>query len=369
MQTNVNITPAPNVKLKQATNYDDDRMPAISARKISIDMLVVNGVSVKALIDSGSPYSIVSQRFLKWLADTGQFSIYDYVQPDWSVRLVGASREPLRISARAYLSVQRTGWHRVKKILVHMQENAVHDFVLGTDSMALLGYRIIKGHFVDQMLTWRDFSHDISPIKDIKQPLPIMASQPNVILVDSKEFPVRIGTEYIIPARSVQLISIPLPSAFWNMENRLQFDPTDELKRIGAMVSKVVNVPLKRREIFVPFANKNDIPIRLLSGTQLGTVSQVQMPDDKVRQSAFEYMGGQWKQRSKIIPVNVVTKEEKDDMDHRQRALNSINWLHSSISDEEMVELRKFVAQFHYIFFLPKDRIGVTDNAQRTTTV
>jgi hypothetical protein len=300
----------------------------------------VEGNPAKALIDTGSPVSIISLEFLvKMLASEEEGQSPEVIRESVKSRLQPAPFHLKSYSGQNLLIVKQVraklshGSYSIEAY-IQVQKDTPVELLLGTDLQPQLGFllldvadekhplNLLKTEAVDN----HNQDHDETP------------TQSQVCLLHAAKVPAR-------HARKVQVQVQQSPSV--GREYAL-FQPTDRLAQITGLVIEEALVPLGDIATLV-VTNPSMHPIQLEGGQYIGDVSTVELAqelDTDVPVSA--YSGSVCGVSSKVAP-------SLERHHHLLAMLNQEQW---STDEETQQQLRSLALEYEDIFAVDDSELG-----------
>ena len=293
--------------------------------------LEIEGAPVRALVDTGSPVSIVSSKFL--FQALGKKKNSEQTPDEWAVevkqrlnpppvRLKSYSGNTLPILKQIQVQVRR----KAKQITawVQVQQDAPVDFLLGMDLQNRLGFHLYEDN--------DPVSPDSTPENTIRDAVTETKTIPtaNVCLLEAVRIPAKF--ERLVPVKKVG--QSPGPVSL--------FTPKPDLDTIGTLTMEDGLLWTGERGM-ISICNTGPQPVRLEEGEVLGSIEAVDIVD----------VG----EESEVVCCGVQVRGDANE-GRRSNLLQSLptdNW---DLDDQERVRLRGLVLQYEDIFALDDSELG-----------
>ena len=233
-------------------------------------MVLVDGQEVKALIDTGSPVSIISLRCILqvWkdgrdhgLSEEGRLQrASKALEKDPKIQLRTYDGTPMPLFAEAKVTVTRRNSKHTMAMLV--QEEAPQDLLLGTDCLAPLGLELREANPGDG--------------GGNRDTMPTMSGEP-----DSHQEPatVKLLKPVRIPAGFTKVTTATIARAVKGTVKMLE--PSSEFADDdGVLVEPVLVEPDENLAMPVAIINRGRSPVHLEEGKEIGTLESVATMED-----------------------------------------------------------------------------------------
>lgn len=238
--------------------------------------VLVEGTPAEALLDTGSPVTIISLEFLvKPLArgkkNCEQMAIREEVKSHLkptTLKLKSYSGEDLPIVKQARVPISCGRYTITARVQVQM--NAPVEVLLGTDLQPSLGFRLFDlddpsqaldgSKQAQQVLTGDSKSMDQLTTEED----PALDTPAKVCLLQAVR----------VPARHSKLVQAKIGERFFPQGTAIAFQPEDRLQELTGLVVEEAVIPA-REEVALVISNPGMCPIRLQEGQLLGEAQAV----------------------------------------------------------------------------------------------
>ena len=357
----------------------------------------VEGVPVPALLDTGSPATIISLNVVvqvlasqkpkeqspeQWKAEMKQ-----RMEP-CTVGLQNYGGGKLNLIRQIRITLSRNG-HDVSAI-VQVQKDAPVGLLIGTDTLPQLGFALVEtdtnGTGIDllQKQAWKkQLSVDVQPQtpqdsgpeiarKDEPMNVPVTKQQkppPEVTASSVEAQPkepkgvVRLLQAVRLPARHRKLLRARV-EGIWG-HSLTVFDPEPDLtEKDGLNIAEAIVEPDGSRTVTLILENARFEPTRLKKGRVLGQLSPAQLADEDLKareESEPDKEEGDPAERE--TPMVALTQPQSDtptSVNRMQRLLEELPTETDALSEEEKGKLRAFFEEHEHLFALSGSELGST---------
>ena len=331
---------------------------------ILMSTVQVNSIQTEALIDTGSPTTIISlklaMRILK--QDREQYASL----AEWKVA-ASDRLEPPTMTLKSYtggelnligqLQVQLTTISHVVDTVVQVQKDAPVDLLLGTDVQPALGFSLIQcdgsgtaSDLTKEGLKWSRLASRTDTLLDPKLD---QGSKTNkeaktktsvtVKLLQASRIPSR--HRKIIQAKVVGATSIPLSL----------FEPLDELTEASGVVLEAGTLEAPQGTcVTLMIENPGLTPISLKKDTVLGTVDPVELITNPSTEPAVE-------QDTPDVISRISHLTSFNGSSRQQELVDSLNLQTTKLSPEQLEELKEMIKKNSDVFAVDPSELGSTD--------
>ena len=308
--------------------------------------VLLDQVPVKALLDTGSPISIVSLGFLLQVAAKNHAS--DQSPEDWGKSI----RERLRPTTVSLHSYGGDALNIVKQVMCNLsrgnyviepvlqvQKGAPVDLLLGTDVLPQLGFSFVQKEREGQSTNLlADTDKNVDP-----------ATPPAAV---------RLIQATRLPAHHRKLIRVEIDGKIGDGGTSLFEPDLQALSQKGlSMADAVVGVGDGKGTTLV-ISNQGTEPVQLEEGVVLGRLQPVTLLDDWTPLKIPEDGKNQSRTTSQVAAIQC-----EDGKDRREELLTALNFEDIELPQVEHDQLRELVTEFSDLFALHSSELG------RTTTV
>ena len=318
---------------------------------------------VQALLDTGSPVTIVSLNF--FLKVAAQRRTTDQSPREWG-ESIRSRLKPSTVTLRSYggdkltivsqVCCQLRWGAKEMNAVLQVQNGAPVDLLLGTDVLGRLGFGLVQqegeGHTTDLLKqTDRETGETGGPgHKDAGAPAAV----------------VKLLQATRLPARHSRLIRVGIANDKGAVEEMTLFEPeTQTLNEKGlAMADAVVGVG-SGGEVTLVIVNHGTSPVHLPEGEVLGRLHPAVVVDDPVntpeeervrnRSTAVEGSGGRSDQHIAAVCPDTVTQEER-----RHQLLATLKLEEARLTEDESRQVTGLVNEYLDLFALSSTELGRT---------
>ena len=312
----------------------------------------LEGRTVKALLDTGSPVTIASLEYLldTWknqrptnqtLAEWKKAVESKLEEPTITLQHYGGG--PLNTVCQVKVHMERAG-HAVDAV-VQVHKGAPTDLLLGTDLLPVLGFQLLEsqenGASLDLFSSGSKEANTF-PSKVSSDGVKVAVSLPLVSPIE-----VRLLKAARLPALHKKLVKAQVQSS--ESESPSLFVPTNEaLKSAGLRIEEAVLCPDENNCVTLIVENHGLSPAHLFEGKVLGQLEPVCLAED---------VGGEFQSQGM---VGAMTKSSSVEQ-RKQRLLDVLQLDREYLSTDEHQQLLTFLTDHHEQFALDPMDLGCTD--------
>ena len=330
--------------------------------------LTVEGLPVKALVETGCPITIISrelcQRILKREdGDSNESRQKLHVQPP-SLALRAYCGSALNIGAQIEVNIATD--NSAIEAVVLVQDGAIVDVLLGTDLMGQVGVRVLDAQGKSLLNTKSTESNpDTSDIRKHQETVRNKKHQPTTSQLiggrryksqrqrcstkNSSQVTVHLIQAYKLPARAGKLLKARVN--FPKSANPCLFEPKASLQNRALDIADAVLQPDEKHCILLPVTNSSGFPVRLRRGETIGHV----IPIEKFVESI--------ETRNEEIACHERTDHSSE---RRQQLLNQLDLEKAEVSQEERKALEECLLHNSNVFALDDGELGRTELAEHS---
>ena len=299
--------------------------------------LLVNGMPATALVDTGSPITILSLSYLLQVWWTQR----DKTLPRWkwkeevigkladpTITLKAYNGTPLNVLAEVNVILEK-GSHRCEATVM-VQEDAPQDVLLGTHCLSQLGIQLTGLEEPPHPNTLAETEEPVATVK----------------LLHSTKIPAGFGR----PVRATLMEDVEAESKrLWMLE------PSDDLGQQGAMMEVALVELDKKQQVTLVVNNCGRNPIHLEAGERLGTLVEVELTP--IGEATEEV-------QSLSVDTLCSNRSESNNSDRDVRLCQALGVDAMRLTLTQKDELVKLLLQYSDVFALEEDELGATSAAQ-----
>ena len=336
--------------------------PSSSLGPTLTSKVILEDVSVDALLDTGSPVTIASLDFIvKALAARKPAS---QTKEEWkadvrkrieksTMKLHNYGGDELSLTGQIKTSISRGQW-KVEAV-IQVQNKAPVDLLIGTDLLPVLGFALVEqgGDGIDIDLITK------SPLKPCDSPKTTPGDEGSIRPVDCECNEESISTPVV---RLVQAVKLParhgkiLKARIDGQEGKspLLFEPDMELcNGLGLSVADSFVETDENNLITLLVENKELTPTHLDGEQQLGKVTNAALQDPTTL-SEEELM-------PPVAAVMYQTEASPQESVRIQQIVEQVQFDQGNLSSCQLEQLHQFLAKYKDVFALSGAELGVTD--------
>ena len=311
----------------------------------------IEGCPVTALLDTGSPATIVSLEFL--LRTLAKQKREDETPQAWRARvekkleppgipLRSYGGQPLNIVGQVTVDICR-GAHKAN-VRVHIQQGAPVCVLVGTDVLPKLGFVLLEsgaGDVATDYLSQQE-TNDRPPTTTNNRKLEISPGT------------VKLITATRVPARHVRIVKAKLDGVAQGSVALLTAG--DGFEERGLRITESLLEPDGEHCVHLPIQNVSCTSICLDSGAMLGQVQPVTIVTDA--EEIVEQITGEAELEG--VVKHVTGDEPVGQIPRESKLLESVH-VEESLSTEQMKQLRELIVEYADVFALDQHELGTTD--------
>ena len=330
----------------------------------------VEGQPTKALLDTGSPVSIISIEFLlrallnlnieRPKEERLKFAESKLKTPTMSIRNFGGGR--VNVLCQVTVDITRGPYQCRATILV--QKGSKIELLLGTDLLTKLGFDLVKtsqkGEVTSLLSNLEYSSTTQSEGKDLQTPSPIGVLSESInngddngklLEVDNNYVTVKLLQAVKIPARHSKLVRVQAKSSEVNQLMLFEEKMSENENQMISMNSCITEVD-KDQNLVVTIENHGLQPVILEKGLEIGYLEPIQLVS----------------KGDEICAVAAATDGEQDfpEVNHCSDELYSQLDLEVTLTEGEKGKLRNLVIEYSDVFAKDPSELGRTNVVQHT---
>ena len=317
----------------------------------------LEGRTVKALLDTGSPVTIASLEYLldTWknqrptnqtLAEWRKAVEVKLEEPTITLQHYGGG--PLNTVCQVKVHMERAG-HAVDAV-VQVHKGAPTDLLLGTDLLPVLGFQLLESQ--ENGASWDLFSNGNKEQEENTFPIKVSSDGVKddgvaVSLPSVSPIEVCLLKATRLPALHKKLVKAQVQS--YESESPSLFVPTTEaLKSAGLRIEEAVLCPDENNCVTLIVENHGLSPAHLFEGKVLGQLEPVCLAED---------VGGESQPQGMVGAMTELSSVEQ----RKQRLLDVLQLDREYLSTDEYQQLLIFLTDHHEQFALDPLELGSTN--------
>lgn len=322
----------------------------------------MEGTPTTAIIDTGSPVSIVSlEALVRALAkkmvgedqDAIKESIKKRLSPS-SMQLRGYGGEAIPIVKQGKVKLTR-GSYSIEACL-QVQSDAPTELLLGTDLQPQLGFQLVdltvtpsptlsSEDNLEESTRSTDQSNDPCPEQEEKGGETQSHKHPHMSVFCMPQ-------GYLLD--TPRLLPLDPRVLYKKNEDILVFEPVDKLHELSGLVLEEAVVKTGETQV-ITITNPSYHPICLVEGQVLGHLSSAQL--------ASNGDGGRVEYGSQEVAVNRVSPSKPINKERHLKLMELLQQQRWGLEEQETLQLESLVEEFHDVFALGPNELGCAEDS------